>query len=302
MVVANLGDIPDRGSATLDIVIKTWAAGTVINTAVVRRDGVEANLANNAVLTVTTVDAPSTNFTFLASGAVSIPTAGSGPGTPYPSTLLVAGVAGPVTKVTATLSNLNHTYPDDLDILLVGPGGQKTMLMSDCGGSLDLVNVTLTFNDQAPGTLPDASLIGSGTYRPSDYARGETLPVPAPAGPYGTNLATYQNLNANGTWHLFVADDASGDGGSLAAGWFLTITASLPPLPGMALHAVMGSANTVHLSFDSLAGMTYVMDRKKSLDQPNWESMPPVVGTGATMTITDSLGGQTQQVYRLRME
>src|SRR4051812_29686061 len=48
--------------------------------------------------------------------------------TPYPSTIAVSGLSGTVTKVTVTLTDLNHPFPDDIDILLVGPTGVKTVL------------------------------------------------------------------------------------------------------------------------------------------------------------------------------
>ncbi|MCA2507892.1 MAG: hypothetical protein IM553_02050, partial [Microcystis sp. M57BS1] len=47
---------------------------------------------------------------------------------PYPSSLTLSGVNGTITGVTVTLYNINHTYPDDIDILLVGPQGQTVIL------------------------------------------------------------------------------------------------------------------------------------------------------------------------------
>ena len=73
-----------------------------------------------------------------------------------------------ISKVTVKLNGLNHTYPDDLDILLVGPGGQKILLMSDVGGG-SLPSVNLLFDSAATASLPDATLISSGVYRPTNY-------------------------------------------------------------------------------------------------------------------------------------
>lgn len=46
----------------------------------------------------------------------------------------VSEMPGATSRVVVKLKDLSHTYPDDLDILLVGPGGQKVLLMSDAGG------------------------------------------------------------------------------------------------------------------------------------------------------------------------
>src|SRR5688572_11114513 len=58
--------------------------------------------------------------------------------TPYPSRISVSGIIGALQKVTVTLSGVTHGYPDDLDIVLVAPNGEKIMLMSDAGGQFDL--------------------------------------------------------------------------------------------------------------------------------------------------------------------
>ncbi len=144
-----------------------------------------------------------------------------GPATPYPSNIVVAGIPGTIIKVTATLNNMSHTFPADLDILLVGPLGQNVMLMSDAGGSTDIVGVTLTFDDDAATQVPTP--IVSGTYQPTNLGGGDVLPAPAPAPPYGSALNVFNGTNPNGTWSLFVFDDAGADSGTIAGGWSLTI-------------------------------------------------------------------------------
>ena len=47
----------------------------------------------------------------------------AGPAVPYPSNITVAGVTNPVTKVTVTITGFNHTFPSDVDMLLVGRPG-----------------------------------------------------------------------------------------------------------------------------------------------------------------------------------
>src|SRR5207237_186552 len=75
------------------------------------------------------------------------PTDTPGPGIPYPSTITLTNQPGSISRVRVVLNNMSHTYPGDLDVLLVGPGGQKVLLMSDTGGGGTLSNATLTFDD-----------------------------------------------------------------------------------------------------------------------------------------------------------
>jgi subtilisin-like proprotein convertase family protein len=170
---------------------------------------------NTTVQTISTITDPA-NTT-----VINIP--GSGMSSPYPSKITVAGLPSNPIKVTVTLTGISHTYPDDLDVLLVGPGGQKVMLMSDAGGSSDINNVSLTFDDAAASNLADSTAILSGTFKPTDFATGDNFPAPAPAGPYGTSLSAFDGLNPNGTWSLYVFDDAASDSGSIAGGWSIKL-------------------------------------------------------------------------------
>jgi len=154
---------------------------------------------------------------------------------PYPSQISVSGLTGTVTDVNVTLTGLSHTFPDDVAVLLVGPGGQSTILMGDSGGSADVNGVTLTFDDGAAATLPDEAQIVSGTYRPmlwdspANCRPPATFPSPAPAGPYGSALSVFNGTDPNGAWSLYVLDDAQGDSGSISGGWSLDITAETTP-------------------------------------------------------------------------
>jgi subtilisin-like proprotein convertase family protein len=155
------------------------------------------------------------------SASISIPS--SGVGTPYPSNITVPAGIGNLTKVTATLVGFSHTFPSDVDVLLVGPGGQTVILMSDTGSGTDAVNVNFVFDDTGPA-LGTGTLV-SGTYQPTNYGAGDAWPSPAPAAPYGTVLSVFNGLDPAGVWKLFVVDDLGGDSGSFAGGWSLTFTA-----------------------------------------------------------------------------
>ena len=75
------------------------------------------------------------------------------------------------------INGLSHTYPDDIDMLLVSPGGQNAIFMSDAGGSFDVVDCNLTIDDEAPDVLPDGDQLAC----PGELHAGELRarrPVP----------------------------------------------------------------------------------------------------------------------------
>jgi hypothetical protein len=45
--------------------------------------------------------------------------------TPYPSNITVSGLVGNITKLTVTINGFSHTFPDDVDMMLVAPNGNK---------------------------------------------------------------------------------------------------------------------------------------------------------------------------------
>ncbi len=153
---------------------------------------------------------------------------GNPPGLPsnYPSIADINGLTGTVTKVRVTLTNLTHTFPGDLDILLVGPQGQRTILMSDAGGGNPGVTGRTYIFDQAAGANFPTTNAPSGIYKPfngdgpANIEPGaiDVFPAPGPGSAnYGpASLDVFNGTNPNGIWKLYVVDDEVGDTGSLA--------------------------------------------------------------------------------------
>ncbi len=132
--------------------------------------------------------------------------------------------------MTVTLTGINHISPDDIDVLLVSPGGQHIILMSDSGGTTDAVNLTITFDDTAVNSLPDGSGLASGTFKPTNNGGGADLefPAPAPASPHSTTLSVLNGTAQNGIWSLYTVDDTNDitpGNNTIAMGWSITITA-----------------------------------------------------------------------------
>ncbi len=166
-------------------------------------------------------------------------TAGTDPGLAplYPSTIIVGGLGNALSKVTVTITTTT-TWLDDYDILLVGPTGAKSLLISDAGAGNDTTNVTYTFDQTAATAFPDepGAAPATGSYRPANYTG---LAAPEPGGQdnfpmagglaaYTADLNVFNGTNPNGTWSLYVVDDQALDRVRLPSGWSIDITAVAP--------------------------------------------------------------------------
>jgi hypothetical protein len=169
---------------------------------------------------------------------------------PYPSNITVVGGPTRIGRMQVTFFDLYHVFPDNIDALLVGPGGQEYVLMGDAGGAISIdpaAPVTLTFADFVPAVLPDSGPLVTGTYQPTTWESPVTdFPAPAPPGPYiepGSDpnrpigLTMFGNFgltDSNGVWSLYVRDDAGAFvqqvvTGCINGGWqleFLPLTAA----------------------------------------------------------------------------
>lgn len=250
--------------AAPDIVITVTAPitpMTLSNNATISSDFLDTNPANNAVTISTTVqpladlsitktgpavaapggtlvysltvvnNGPSQtgSLTTTVANTASIAAGDGSAGSPYPAVINMPEV-GPIQNATVTLNSFTHTWPEDVDVLLVGPSGAKTLLMSDITRDNDVSALSFTFDDAGPAMpCTDITLTG-GTYQPTDCAGSfgdDTFPGPAPAGPYSVTLSALNGAGSGGAWSLYVRDDASQDTGSFSGGWSLSLHSGL---------------------------------------------------------------------------
>lgn len=167
-----------------------------------------------------------TNYFFTNSTAIQV--TDNSVATTYPSKILVSGVTETVTNVTVTLKNIGHLFPDDIDILLVGPRGQRVMLMSDAGAGGDITGIDLTFSPLATTGLPDFTTITnvSATYLPTDHEPTDSMTLPAPPRAFGytTNMASaFNGQDPNGEWKLYALDDDVADTYVITNGWYIML-------------------------------------------------------------------------------
>jgi subtilisin-like proprotein convertase family protein len=153
----------------------------------------------------------------------------SGQAAPYPSTIAVTGLTGVVAEVGATLYAFSHTWPDDVDVLLVGPQAQEVTLLSDAGGSIDAAGLVLSFDRDAAAPLPDPGPLVSGEFLPTNYEGADPFPFPAPPASGGTSLGVFDGTAPNGLWSLYIVDDVTSDSGSVNFGWCLWLTLVVSP-------------------------------------------------------------------------
>ena len=201
--------------------------------------GLLALAAGAAPATFTSTDGPITIDDYSGGPTVAAPS---------PSVITVSAGSETVSKVTVTLHGLTHTCPGDLNVLLVAPNGSSVVLIAQTG-SCEEPTGDVTFDDAAAASFADSNLDAAGTWRPAQdtlvVTPGEcdwtgSLVSPAPAGPYGTTLASLTGGPASGTWKLYIEDGCGGDSGELAS-WSLTLGADVGPRGGYC--SVAGNTN-----------------------------------------------------------
>ena len=125
--------------------------------------------------------------------------------------------------------SINQTWDSDLIIRLVGPNGRAVVLANRRGGAGSNFTAS-TFDDSATLSVARGTAPFSGTFQPEGA------------------LATFDGLNAEGTWQLQVQDAASGNPGELLS-WSLRLQlapgAAPPASSGGSSQVVVGSLSSV---------------------------------------------------------
>lgn len=198
---------------------------------------IQANYNGSAGLAVSSgsmsqvVNSPTvvSGFQFCNLGGISLPD--SSAGSPYPSNITVSGLTGVVSTLTVQLNNLSVPRAQEMDFLLVGPGGQAFLIVSDTGNATAIAGVNISLDDAAVLPLPSGTLT-SGTFRPTDIAGGpaDVFPAPAPGSfsrPAPAGSSTFSSVfigaNPNGNWALYTLDDGLGGGASTIGNWCVTL-------------------------------------------------------------------------------
>ena len=105
-------------------------------------------------------------------------------------------------------------------------GLSHNVAMYQAGGGTPVNNVVLTFDDDAPGALPNETPLSSGSYKPTNCgSTTDPFDPPAPGPPFAATLAAFNGGNPNSQWRLYALDNTDGDVGRID-GWRLGIIAA----------------------------------------------------------------------------
>jgi len=221
-----------------------------------------------------------------------------GTATPYPSVLNISGVTGVVSKATVVFNGVSHTWPSDIDAVLVSPAGQAVALMANTGANDSIVNVSITFDDAAAGPLPQFGRITTGSYQPTTFGTLASLPSAAPAAPYGSSLAAFDGTDPKGNWALYVYDSKDGDSGFIAQGWSLNLTTISPLAPANpGLKIQRAAQGGYELVLNGAPGTTYVLDI--SSDLTSWTPVWTNTATGLPSVFVVNPQAAVRAFYRV---
>ncbi len=145
-----------------------------------------------------------------------------------PSTITISELKAPIADVDVSLNTLTYAAAGGMDVLLVGPGGQKALILSDTGRVA--ANDSLTFSDEAPERVAYDEDLVSGTFQPTDddfTAVPDIFAPPAPTTNAGSSLSVFNGTDGNGVWTLYVRSQTVVPvGPGSLAGWSLRITSA----------------------------------------------------------------------------
>jgi subtilisin-like proprotein convertase family protein len=222
--------------------------------------------------------------TFNGVGGLPFPPSGTTGVTQSQNPVSGVGVIGGCTYIDNVTINLDHTWVGDIALLLIAPNGTFIELSSGNGGPANNYTNTV-FTDSAPLNIIDGSPPYTGNFQP-EGRQNSTLTNPYPnTSPPGTFTFanTFNGVNADGNWILYLNDYVAGDFGTLNS-WSITFVNG-------------GTAFTVDLGPDQIvcAGDDVTLSANNTASTPtylwsNGSANPTLeinnIGATSTFTVT----------------
>lgn len=209
------------------------------------------------------------------------------PAATYPSTLSIPPGTGRIGGVSVSLHGISHPWLEDIDLLLVAPSGAATLLLSDAlRGPVN--NFSPTFDDLAPGPLPESGPPGTSPFQPSNYEGlppvTDAFPTPAPSSRIGSRLSGLIGSEVAGDWRLFALDDSPKADGTIGRGWSLQFqvfglqpaandAAVLPLFVTLPADAAIRSGEVARFTADALGNPAPALRWQTSSDGVTWQNL-----------------------------
>jgi len=191
------------------------------------------------------------------------------------------------TNATLTLVNLTIANSGPYKVVVTNPAGSTTSVDAILS-VVDTVAPMITCpSDVAVFTPGNTATVNFSLPPATDACDNNVLVVASPASgssfPLGPTIV-----------HV-TATDASGN----SSGCTFTVTVTHIATP--TLQVVEYSGGNFRFSFESQSGITYLIQRKDSLDETEWTTLQTVPGTGAVLTIDDNTG-TANRFYQVKVQ
>ncbi|MGL2965739.1 Ig-like domain-containing protein, partial [Flavobacterium sp. XGLA_31] len=184
------------------------------------------------------------------------------------SPITVSGISPAVigsSSIASVCLNIAHAWDEDLDIFLQCPDGTRIQLSTDNGTSND--NYTGTcFTTSAATSITSGTPPFTGTYQPEDP------------------FSSLNGCTANGTWQLFVRDDASLISGNIID-WTITFNNNVPPFSWSPTTS-MTNSTTLTPTVCPTSTTTYTLTANNGIGCTATDTVTVNVNTNVTPTFT----------------
>ena len=169
------------------------------------------------------------------------------------------------------------------DLMIPQDAGLQTVALSGIspGPANELQQLTINAVSSNPGLISNPTV----TYiSPGSTGSLAFTPVPGASG-FAIITVTVQD------------DGGTLNGGHDTATQIFAVTVFTPPV----VHIALAGSNVI-IRFETLRGVTYILEEKDPVTDSTWTTLRRVAGDGSEAIVTDSTSGVSTRFYRIRLE
>ena len=228
--------------------------------------------------------------TFPGTGGLAFPPSGTIGTTQSACNVTGIGILGGCKTIANVTIDLDHTWTGDIALILIAPNGTFIELSSANGGSGNDYKNTV-FTDSAPTNIVSGSPPFTGSFRPEGRQNTSINNPYSNANPPGTFTFanTFNGVNADGAWTLYLNDYVGADVGFLFS-WSITFTngTNFTVDLGPDISTCAGSDVTVNATNTAPNPISYNWSNGATGPSVNFPSISSPINL--TVTVTDQSG------------